>query len=49
MKIEPLIIEELDNKREIDRTLALTAELLNYQQKNTSTQYVVPVRKWLNE
>lgn len=46
--IEPLIIHEVENQRDVDGNLALDEQLLHFQQDGAPPHYVRPVREWLD-
>ena len=47
--IEPLIVRELENQRDIHGNLSLEERLLHFQQDGAPPHYVVAVRQWLDD
>lgn len=48
IRIEPCIIYELENQRDVDGRLALDEHLLHFQQDGVPPHYVRLVRGWLD-
>lgn len=47
--IEPRIVHELENQRDVHGNLSLQENLLHFQQDGAPPHYVVPVRDWLDD